>query len=496
MKEDKPLFEYKGWHIVGKLGSGSFGTVYEIEREDFGYQYKTALKVISIPNSEQDLSQVKNNIGKSDDSLEVYYESVVSEIVKEFELMYKLRGTTNIVSYEDHEVRKHKGGIGWDVMIRMELLTPLDTYRKTNPMGRKEIIQLGIDICKALERCSRYHIIHRDIKPGNIFVSEQGDFKLGDFGIARTIEAHDVVLELSKKGTINYMAPEMFMGNRYDASVDLYSLGIVMYRFLNNNTLPFFPVPPKQPTYKEVNLANQKRFAGEPLPCPCGDNTQLADVVLKACSYNPEERYQSPMEMREALEMVLRGDIIEEFDDKTVRIPPGEIKKRHRKGRQQKKVIVIILLFLICVLGVSMTILLRRRGEVKSSESMNVENQNKSIGSDLQSLIEEKDFVASYKMIQDSTDKGENLDEEIRLFVQACKEELEYKRIVAVMKLLSEDVTSNEAFYKETIQWFYGRKQDVLAREILSDLRGKGTEGVNLADIIGTENNVTDTNEE
>ena len=76
--DNNALFEYKGWHIVRKIGSGSFGTVYEIAREDFGSQYRAALKVISIPQSEQDLSQIRKNIGKDEGSLEIYFKSVAS----------------------------------------------------------------------------------------------------------------------------------------------------------------------------------------------------------------------------------------------------------------------------------------------------------------------------------------------------------------------------------------------------------------------------------
>lgn len=151
--------EYKGWHVVRRIGTGSFGSVYEIEREDFGYTYKAALKVISIPRSDQDLTAVKNNVGKSEDSLAAYYQSVAAEIVKEFELMYQLRGTTNIVSYEDHEVRKHENDVGWDIMIRMELLTSLDMYTKEHVIRRQDVIRLGIDICKALNAQS-LDIIH------------------------------------------------------------------------------------------------------------------------------------------------------------------------------------------------------------------------------------------------------------------------------------------------------------------------------------------------
>lgn len=552
--DNNALFEYKGWHIVRKIGSGSFGTVYEIAREDFGSQYKAALKVISIPQSEQDLSQVKKNIGKNDKSLEVYYKSVASEIVKEFEMMYKLKGFSNIVSYEDHEVRKHRDGIGWDIMIRMELLTPLDVYRKKHTMTREEVVRLGIDICKALERCEKYGIVHRDIKPGNIFVSEQGDFKLGDFGIARTIEAHDEVLELSQKGTINYMAPEVFKGGKYDFRVDLYSLGIVLYRFLNRDTLPFLPLTSGEVTFGVIENAKQLRLSGEPLPRPCDDNTQLADVVLKACRYCPKDRYQSPGEMRKHLEMVLREEIIaprelvseEKFvcelpaisdDEGTAKIPldngesgisPPVIdekenerkveefpEKQNDKAENEKSplfwgkklvktllrvilvVIIAMVVFVIAIMIFAMsssesdvgqqpqqTIIEDETGVSSTPEPVTTVEPEKS---ELESLIEQHNFVMAYKMIQDSTNDGENLDTEIQLFVKACQSEREFKRAVAAMNLLSENVLNNEAFYRETVKWFYEHDKVELVRQMMSDLRNHGTEGVNLADVISLE---------
>lgn len=99
--------------------------------------------------------------------------------------MSKLRGNSNIVSYEDHNViEKQDGEFGWDIFIRMELLTPIVQYFTDNAPTQQDIIKLGIDICKALEVCGKYNIIHRDIKPSNIFVSDVGEFKLGDFGVA------------------------------------------------------------------------------------------------------------------------------------------------------------------------------------------------------------------------------------------------------------------------------------------------------------------------
>lgn len=91
---------------------------------------------------------------------------------------------------------------------------------------------------KHWEYCQCQNIIHRDIKPENIFVSRFGEFKLGDFGIARELDRS--MSGLSKKGTFSYMAPEMYKGEEYDARVDIYSLGIVLYKLCNHNRLPFY----------------------------------------------------------------------------------------------------------------------------------------------------------------------------------------------------------------------------------------------------------------
>ena len=190
----------------------------------------------------------------------------------------------------------------------MELLTPLMKYiDNKKSFGRDDVIRLGIDICSALELCRKFNIIHRDIKPENIFVSASGNFKLGDFGIARTVEK--TTGGLSKKGTYTYMAPEVYRGEKYGPTIDIYSLGIVLYRYLNNNRAPFLPQPPAAITYGDNSAALSRRLEGETIPAPVNADTELAAVVLKACAYNPKERYSSAAEMREDLEAIRDGKL-------------------------------------------------------------------------------------------------------------------------------------------------------------------------------------------
>ena len=299
-KKYEPIFN--SWYIKALLGEGSFGKVFEIERQDFGVTYKAALKAITIPQSQSEIKSVMSD-GMDEASATSYFRQVVEDIVSEFVLMSKLKGNSNIVSYEDHIVVEHKEGIGWDILIRMELLTSLIDHIHKEKLSRKDVIKLGIDLCKALELCQKYNIVHRDIKPENIFISQNGDYKLGDFGIARTLEKTSGAL--SKKGTYVYMAPEIYRDDEYGSNVDIYSLGIVMYRLLNENRTPFLPAYPAPITHKDREAAIKKRISGAILPKPVNADGRLAEIVLKACAYNPKDRYFSPMEMREELEAIL-----------------------------------------------------------------------------------------------------------------------------------------------------------------------------------------------
>ena len=289
------------WILVRQLGEGSFGKVYEAEREDFGNTYKSAIKIITVPKSESEIKSAYAD-GLDDKSVTTYFRGIVEELVQEFALMSKLKGNSNVVSYEDHRVIKHQSGIGWDIIIRMELLTPLLDHIQNNKMTRRDVIKLGVDICKALEICQRYNIVHRDIKPENVFISELGDYKLGDFGIARTVEK--TTGGLSKKGTYNYMAPEVYKGEPYNSSVDIYSLGIVMFWLLNENRTPFLPAYPTPITYSDREVSLTKRMAGTPIPMPGNADGRLAEIVLKACAYRPRDRYSSPMQMKGELEAI------------------------------------------------------------------------------------------------------------------------------------------------------------------------------------------------
>ena len=295
---------WSDWKATRLIGEGSFGKVYEIVRNNFGIEEHCALKVITIPSSPAELQSMRNE-GMDDASITEYYNGLVEEFVQEIALMSKLKGNVNVVGYEDYAVITHKDSIGWDIIIRMELLTPLPAYIREHSFTVNDTIKLAMDVCNALEVCHAQKIIHRDIKPDNIFVSANGDYKLGDFGVARTIEK--TVSGLSKKGTYTYMAPEVYKGEAYGTNVDLYSLGVVMYKLLNNNREPFLPPHPAVIKYSDKNEALVRRLNGEMIPPPANCNEFLARVILKSISFKSWERYQQPSVMKADLQAILNS---------------------------------------------------------------------------------------------------------------------------------------------------------------------------------------------
>ena len=291
---------FDSWYIGRKLGCGSNGqsAVFELYRDNNGWRERSALKVISLI---EERGQKDTMPLLQWDEYSTAAKARCNEAEEEVRLMYQVKGKTNIVGYEDYKFFdwSDETGFGTDLLIRMELLSDLRSMIKrllqeNKFLTEKEIVKVGQDVCRALVICHGKGILHRDIKPENIFISKDGDYKLGDFGVSRMLSNTSAALASTGIGTPAYSAPEQFTGH-YDQRVDIYSLGLVLYELSNRNRLPF--AASSYARQEDV----QKRQMGMPLPRPAQISEGLWQVLRKACAYGAADRYGSAEEFLEAL---------------------------------------------------------------------------------------------------------------------------------------------------------------------------------------------------
>ena len=124
-------------------------------------------------------------------SVRGYFENLVEECIQEVSTMEYFRGNSHIVSVEDYKVMEYLDEIGWDIFIRMEYLTSFMEYYAGKNLTEKEVMKLGIDLCRSLEYCGQLHIIHRDIKPENILYPGSGFQAGGLWNRQRTGKNHE-----------------------------------------------------------------------------------------------------------------------------------------------------------------------------------------------------------------------------------------------------------------------------------------------------------------
>ena len=297
MQVDRMISEieeaYKGWKIGKRISTGSSGTVvYEINR-NYGCKEENVIKIVTLLEERvcwEDMTE------ESRRNYETQRKKAKEKAVQDVALMYDLKTCENIVGYLDYGFLEisDTDGISYVLTIRMFKYKDLDSIAKSKVLSESDIIKIGMDVCNALEACERKGIMHRDIKPGNIFYAEdkdKGKYLLADFGISRIVEKGD--LAHTYQGTWQFAAPEQFDGltgrNGYDHRVDIYSLGLTLYYLANNQKFP-----------------SCNRYREEIAPIE-GVNPELNRILLKACALSAGNRYSEASEMKTDLQILYQA---------------------------------------------------------------------------------------------------------------------------------------------------------------------------------------------
>ena len=183
--------------------------------------------------------------------------------------------------------------------------------RGKQQLSQERVVEIAIQICKALEHAHANGVIHRDIKPQNVLLTEDGTVKLNDLGIARAIVYSTKTLASPSVGTPFYMAPEQWTDAQVDGRADIYSLGVLLYELLTG-------ARPFNGSVKALYEKHQEQPV-PPIPAGRGVPKTLEKIIFRAMEKLPDDRFNSAGEMATALESAFVASI----DDWTPARRPG-----------------------------------------------------------------------------------------------------------------------------------------------------------------------------
>jgi len=288
--------------LLDCLGRRGGTTVYSVKSTKSEQLY--VLKHISVPETQRQVDAlILTGAAADEEAAQAYYQQVVSDYRDELEQLEALASSPNLACFHSYEITPKEEGVGFDVYLLAEQRTNLDQYLAETSMTHAGAVNLALDLCNALNDLRQANLIHRDVKPGNIFLSSQGHFMLGDMGIAKIDELK--YCSMPESMISPYSAPELFdlMAN-VNETVDLYAVGLILFRIYNGNHAPF------EDEKTSAKAADKQRITGQELPAPMFADYEMAGILQKACAFKPEDRYQTPEEMKQAfVDYMMRNQV-------------------------------------------------------------------------------------------------------------------------------------------------------------------------------------------
>lgn len=242
---------------------------------------KYILKIISVPSSPTQLEALLlTGALENQEAAKKYFQQRAKELTDEIEVLQGLSRQEGFLPYAGCQVVEMEDSVGYEVYILSEYRLALDRYTSKHPLSQLDALNLGLDICSALTACRRSGFIFVNLKPSNIFINDNGEYRICDLGM----------LPLN---TLKYAAlPQHYIGNytppevtdpfaSLNATIDVYALGMILYGIYNDGVLP--------------------EDRAVPFSAPAYADQELSEIIMKACSIDPMERWQDPAQMGQRL---------------------------------------------------------------------------------------------------------------------------------------------------------------------------------------------------
>ena len=294
------------WRVTGLIGSGGMGSVYSAERADGQYDQIAALKVLPIG---------------------IAGAPAKARFLTERQFLAKLNHE-NIARLLDGGVTED--GVPFFVMDYIDGVT-IDEYCATHELAIADRLNSVLSVCDAVQYAHRNLVVHRDLKPNNVLIDNSGSVLLLDFGIAKSLEpggdTENVTRMTQRPATPAYASPEMLRGEAVDATTDVYSIGVLLYKLLTNRV----PID-----FEGLGLSEMHARVMNEVPPPASDHNQQIDgeldtIIAKALAKTPDERYSSVEGLANDIRRYLVGEPIDAKSPTTM----YKVRKfvgRHRVG--------------------------------------------------------------------------------------------------------------------------------------------------------------------
>ncbi|MBR4882440.1 MAG: protein kinase, partial [Bacteroidales bacterium] len=249
-----------------------------------GSDEKYIVKIISNPASQNKLeAMILSGAYPDVASAAAYFKTLAEGVIEEATILNKLSQLEGFLSYDKWQLVPMESEAGYDVYILSKYRRTLEQKFRHEPMTHLEALNLGLDLCAALAVCRRSGYLYIDLKPENIYLNNEGAYRIGDIGFVKLNSLKYASLPDRYKSA--YSAPELVDAfSSLNTSIDIYALGLILYQVFNGGQLP------------EIDPENVTTPVA-----PDYADYEMAEIILKACAADPAERWQDPVDMGHAL---------------------------------------------------------------------------------------------------------------------------------------------------------------------------------------------------